>query len=155
MTINVHIFLTVHRHGKTHNIVQRKDIPQQPEKIQKEHTVFNYHSARLQLGLFMANLSDAIKHGDGQRLLRCYKFALHVLLCYKHKHTKYAFKFSLLYLKLIRKLNGGKSAHARCKNSGNNQTCPFSIIACFVFALSHKNRFSWFFIFSCAALSIK
>ena len=91
MTINVHIFLTVHRHGKTHNIVQRKDIPQQPEKIQKEHTVFNYHSARLQLGLFMANLSDAIKHGDGQRLLRCYKFALHVLLCYKHKHTKYAF----------------------------------------------------------------
>ena len=65
------------------------------------------------------------------------------------------FKFSLLYLKLIRKLNDGKSAHARCKNSGNNQTCPFSIIACFVFALSHKNRFSWFFIFSCAALSIK
>ena len=57
--------------------------------------------------------------------------------------------------KLCVKLNGGKSGHARCKNSGNNQTCPFSIIAYFVFALSYKTRFNCVFISSCAALSIR
>ena len=50
--------------------------------------IFNYHNARLQLGLLFMDIVDAIKEGDGFRLVNCYKFVL--LFAYKFKHTKYA-----------------------------------------------------------------
>jgi len=51
--------------------------------------IFNYHSARLQCGLIFYNFVDAIKEGDGLRVVRCYKIIL--LFEYKFKHTKYAY----------------------------------------------------------------
>ncbi len=54
-----------------------------------EDGIWNYHMSRFQIGLYFLNLEDAIKHGDGYRLLRCFKFAL--LFEYKHRHTKYAY----------------------------------------------------------------
>lgn len=41
---------------------------------------------------------DAIKEGDGNRLMRCYKVVL--LFMYKFKHTKYAYVLLLLFAKL-------------------------------------------------------
>ena len=55
----------------------------------KDDKIFNYHNARLQCGLLFYNLIDAIKEGDGNRLVRCYKLIL--LFEYKFHHTKYAF----------------------------------------------------------------
>ena len=69
----------------------------QSEKNEDEDHVWNYHSARLQFGLFFMNMEDAIKHGDGLRLLRCYKFAL--LLEYQYKHTKYAYLLLHFFVK--------------------------------------------------------
>lgn len=43
----------------------------------------------MQCGLLFLNLLDAIKEGDGMRIVRCYKFIL--LLEYKFGHTKYAY----------------------------------------------------------------
>jgi hypothetical protein len=42
-------------------------------------------------------MEDAIKHGHGYRLLRCFKFAL--LLEYKYKHTKYAYLLLHFFVK--------------------------------------------------------
>lgn len=61
--------------------------------------IFNYHNARLQLGLLFMDIVDAIKEGDGFRLVNCYKFVL--LFAYKFKHTKYAYAL-LLFFVLIR-----------------------------------------------------
>lgn len=57
--------------------------------------IFNYHSARLAFGLFLSEVNDAIKEGDGDRLEDSYKLAL--LFFYQYGHTKYAYAV-LLYL---------------------------------------------------------
>ena len=61
--------------------------------------IFNHHNARLQLGFLLMDIVDAIKEGDGFRLVNCYKFVL--LFAYKFKHTKYAYA-RLLFFVLIR-----------------------------------------------------
>ena len=41
---------------------------------------------------------DAVKDGDGDRVVRCYKLML--LFNYKFDHTKYAFAFLLFFAKI-------------------------------------------------------
>jgi hypothetical protein len=60
--------------------------------------IFNYHQAKLALGLFLLELADCIKEGDGERLYEVYKLAL--LLFKSRGHTKYAYEV-LLYLAKI------------------------------------------------------
>ncbi|KAJ7337862.1 hypothetical protein OS493_008020 [Desmophyllum pertusum] len=55
-------------------------------KEAKADCIYNYHNARLQCGLLILNMMDAIKEGDGTRLMQCYKVVL--LFEYKFKHTK-------------------------------------------------------------------
>ncbi|CAH3165645.1 unnamed protein product, partial [Porites lobata] len=50
---------------------------------------YNYACARLNFGMLLYNFDDAIKEGDGDRILRCWKFMLLIFRAYKH--TKYAF----------------------------------------------------------------
>ena len=50
---------------------------------------YNYACARLNFGMLLYNFDDAIKEGDGDRILRCWKFILLIFRAYKH--TKYAF----------------------------------------------------------------
>jgi L1 cell adhesion molecule like protein len=38
--------------------------------------IFNYQSSLLEVGLLLMNFYDAITEGDGQRLVRCWKFML-------------------------------------------------------------------------------
>ena len=78
-----------------------------------DDAIYNYHDARMQLGLFFLNFTDAIKHGDSKRYLRCMKFAL--MLLYKHKHTKYAYIIMCLFAK-IQALLSEKEAYLLVSN---------------------------------------
>ncbi len=60
--------------------------------------IYNYHNARLQCGLLVLNMMDAIKEGHGSRLVRCFKIVL--LFEYKFKHTKYAYVLLLFFAKV-------------------------------------------------------
>ena len=62
---------------------------EEEEKKNTSDKIFNYHNTRLQWGFLFLNLIDAIKEGDGLRVVRCYKFVL--LFEYKFRHTKYAY----------------------------------------------------------------
>ena len=84
------------KHGSLQETEQSQDIQTTAEK---EDHLYNYHDARLQLGLFFLNLEDSIKHGDGERLVRTFKFAL--LIEFKYKHTKYAYDLLLFFTKIL------------------------------------------------------
>eukprot|EP00794_Sanderia_malayensis_P020714 gene20714-22747_t len=56
--------------------------------------VFNYCTARLNLGLLIRNADDAVKEGDGGRIIRCWK--LFILLYKAYGHHKYAYAAFLL-----------------------------------------------------------
>lgn len=56
---------------------------------------FNYASAVLTDGLLLLEFRDAIHEGDGQRIMRCWKFML--LYFFSSGHNKYALEaFNLL-----------------------------------------------------------
>lgn len=49
---------------------------------------YNYATLRLSMGMLLRNFDDAVKEGDGDRIIRCWKFAM---LIYKaYGHNKYA-----------------------------------------------------------------
>ena len=58
-------------------------------------------------------MEDAIKHGDGQRLLRCYKYLL--LITFKNRHTKYSYCLLLFFVKYYAILSK-KNAHSLLAN---------------------------------------
>ena len=65
--------------------------PQRDHK--KEHT-----EARMSFGFFLLNMLDAVREGDGERLMRLYVMALKF---YKtHGHTNYAYSTFLLTVQL-------------------------------------------------------
>lgn len=61
-------------------------------------SIYNYHNSRLQMGLLLMNIADAIKEGDGLRLVNCYKFVL--LFVYQFNHTKYAYVLLLFFTQI-------------------------------------------------------
>ena len=62
-----------------------------------DDSIYNYHNSRLQMGLLLMNIADAIKEGDGLRLVNCYKFVL--LFAYRFNNTKYAYVLLLFLLR--------------------------------------------------------
>ncbi len=63
-----------------------------------EDHLYNYHSAKLVFGLLLMEFNDAIKEGDGERLLDVYKVAL--LIYKEHGKTKYAYEVLLFLVKI-------------------------------------------------------
>lgn len=61
----------------------------------KEDALYNNHRGKLIFGLFMLDQSDAIREGDGQRLMNLYKIGL--IFFNFHGSTKY-FHTTLLLL---------------------------------------------------------
>ena len=54
----------------------------------KEDNVFNYGCQHLSLGLLLYNADDSVKEGDGERLMRVWKFLTFVLRSHgKHKYA--------------------------------------------------------------------
>ncbi|XP_028412550.1 uncharacterized protein LOC114535442 [Dendronephthya gigantea] len=92
------------RHEKNKHIEEQigtSDVPieqcSESNKTDSDYT-FNYHNARLQFGLVLMDIVDAIKEGDGIRLTRCYKLVL--LFAYKFRHTKYAYGILLYFVQI-------------------------------------------------------
>ena len=88
------------------------EIDQQPEEPTTKETsgtdfVFNYHNNRLQIGLLLMDIVDAIKEGDGCHLVNCYKFVL--LFAYKFRNTKYAYALLLFFVQTCAVLSQDES----------------------------------------------
>lgn len=78
---------------KFHNLQEQPDIPSSTKDHKKEHTV-----SRLSFGFFLLSLRDAVREGDGERLLRLYKVAL--MMFKVHHHTQYALSTFLLFVQV-------------------------------------------------------
>ena len=67
-------------------VIVEKDTPEPKSKPRDDR--YNYATLRLSMGMFLKNFDDAVKEGDGDRIIRCWKFAM---LIYKaYGHNKYA-----------------------------------------------------------------
>lgn len=82
---------------KSHNLQQQPDLPAplsvSTKDHKKEHTV-----ARLSFGFFLLSLRDAVREGDGERVLRLYKVALMFFKAYNH--TQYSLSTFLLSVQI-------------------------------------------------------
>lgn len=70
-------------------------------KLDKKDTndyKFNYHKSKMCFGLLLFDINDAIREGDGQRLVQLYKVALLFYKCYGH--TKYSYTCLLFLTKI-------------------------------------------------------
>ncbi len=83
------------------------DEPSDTTREDSEDPLYNYHRGKLIFGLFMLDLSDAIREGDGQRLMNLYKIAL--LFFNFHGAVKYFYTTLLLLVKIHAILPEGKA----------------------------------------------
>lgn len=85
--------------------------PLEPPKTDKKETdhIYNYACARLGLGLLLHNFDDAVKEGDGDRIIRCWKFLL--LIFKSYNHNKYALA-ALQLLANIKAMLTPRKAHS-------------------------------------------
>lgn len=58
------------------DIEQKGDAKESKESKDPQDYLFNYHQGKLTFGLLLLEFEDAVKKGDGNRLLNVYKFAL-------------------------------------------------------------------------------
>ena len=92
-------FNSIFRYEKTSHPEYIESVEITSPRIHEEPTedpVHIYHCARLAFGLFLAEINDAIKEGDGDRLVDAYKLAL--LFYHHYGHPKYAY---ILLLNLV------------------------------------------------------
>lgn len=99
------MLLTFRHQQKQHGIVLEEtgdssanDDRHSEDQNSKEDFKFNYHKAKMRFGLLLADINDAIKEGDGERIRNLYKVAVLLFKCYSH--TKYAYS-TLLFLTKI------------------------------------------------------
>lgn len=57
--------------------LEEQQISESDEK--KEDFMFNYHQAKMMLGLIIMSFEDAVKEGDGECLFQLYKILLHII----------------------------------------------------------------------------
>lgn len=63
---------------------------QEMSKSEERDDMYNYQCSFLQFAMIIVNFFDAIREGDGKRIVRCWKFALPYLRNDKSQSTKYA-----------------------------------------------------------------
>lgn len=87
--------------------------------LPREDYVYNYACVRLSFGMLLRNFNDAVREGDGVRILRCWKF---LLLIYKaNKHHKYAFAALHLIAKTISLLTPQQAKRLVWNRTVNNR----------------------------------
>ena len=74
------------------------DEEQSEEAQSKEDYIMNYHKAKMRYGLLLADINDAIREGDGKRLVNLYHIALLIYKCYGR--SKYSYTCLLFLTKL-------------------------------------------------------
>lgn len=60
-----------------HESSSPSDMSESDVKESKEDFQFNYHKAKMRMGLLLADINDSIREGDGTRLINLYSTALH------------------------------------------------------------------------------
>ncbi|CAB3988651.1 PREDICTED: uncharacterized protein LOC107352495 [Paramuricea clavata] len=88
---------------------------------------YNYATLRLSMRLFLRNFDDSVKEGDGERTIRCWKFAM--LLFRLHGHNKYALAALQLQAWLQAMLNPKLSHSLMWNRYVNNKGGPGKNIA--------------------------
>ena len=73
---------------KTHCLIIQENKEDQTKCHMQQDDVLSYAGARLNLGLLIRNAEDAVKEGDGDRIIRCWRFFL--LYFNAYRHHKYA-----------------------------------------------------------------
>lgn len=115
-------------------------ITQYTDKLKlKRDDMFNYQSSLLEIGLLVKNFYDAISEGDGQRVIRCWKFMLQYLKQDGASSRKYALE--ALYIQCqVNSLLSPRAAHRLIwdrffkSKSGAGGNIPLDL------ALEHFNR---------------
>ena len=79
--------------------LQTQSVPSQEVMQASPDAVFNYASAVMNDGLLLMEFRDAIHEGDGERILRCWKFML--LYYFATGHSKYAVEALIHWLVYI------------------------------------------------------
>lgn len=86
---------------KKHPSLIIEDGPQEDDNSKPESpddNIYNYHKAKLSYGLVLLDFNDAIREGDGERVIYLYRI---LLLIYKsHGCHKYAYTTLLLLVKV-------------------------------------------------------
>lgn len=83
----------------TYTAVETSDLQEEECGSTKPDFKFNYHQNKLVFGLLLFDFNDAVREGDGERLLDLYKLAL--LLYHSEGHTKYAYIVLLHLVKVV------------------------------------------------------
>lgn len=92
-------FLDRHEREAHANCVHSAEPEENADKTQTQDYLYNYHRGKLAFGLILFEFNDAIKEGDGDRILDIYKMAL---LFYKAGgHSKYAYVVLLYITKVV------------------------------------------------------
>ena len=71
------------------------------EKVEEERNedfIQNYHRALFCFNLLLANYNDAIREGDGERVMNCLSMSLLYFRCYGH--TKYAYSVAKMFYRI-------------------------------------------------------
>jgi hypothetical protein len=101
--------------------------------------MFNYQSSFLEVGMLLANFYDAISEGDGQRVVRCWKFILLYLVQDGASSRKYALEAFYLLCQINSTLSP-RAAHRLIWNRFyKTKSCPGGNIPLDL-ALEHFNR---------------
>jgi serine palmitoyltransferase len=99
-------------HEKKVHLIEQIDEQPVASNDPKEKVVddrFNYACTRLSLGMLLFNFDDAVKEGDGERVMRCWKFMMLIFKAYHH--TKYSFAALQLQIS-IKALLTPRQAHS-------------------------------------------
>ena len=124
-------------HEKTHGL-QRDHLTAAIETTERDD-MLNYQYALEEYGMLFRNFSDAVSEGDGQRIIRCWKFFLMFLKGDAQRSSKYALEglnimcqiYALLSPRDAHRLVWNRSVKAKNGVGGN---IPLDL------ALEHYNR---------------
>lgn len=111
---------------KKHNIeISSQKLPEENTPSNRDHKK-EHTLARLSFGFFILNMMDAVKEGDGERLMRLYKVAL---LFYKamgtatmptalfYSHCRWMPLWALAWLTVLRGIGFGTAREGRGETS--------------------------------------
>ena len=103
------------RHLKKEHTDFIPETTQSKDKDRKnvEDYKFNYHKAKMRFGLMLFDINDAIREGDGKRLVCLYQLALLFYRCYGH--TKYSYT-CLLFLTKVKAILSKEKAQSLISN---------------------------------------
>ena len=79
-----------HKKKVHHSTLSELEPIKKPQKQEAGDDIHNYCTARLNLGLLVRNADDAVKEGDGERILNCWKFFLLYFKAFGHHKYAYA-----------------------------------------------------------------